>query len=55
MEMKEYELVCGGAFEDLTTEEMMEFDGSIGPITLSVILNTIYMITEMFFFPRKAY
>jgi hypothetical protein len=36
--MSEYNKVCGAAFEDLTQEEMMDYDGGITPtVVLSYI------------------
>jgi hypothetical protein len=32
--MSEYNKVCGAAFEDLTQEEMMDYDGGWTPLTL---------------------
>ncbi len=33
--MKEYEAVCGAAFEDLSSEEMQQYDGGASIATLS--------------------
>jgi hypothetical protein len=51
--MADYQLVCGEAFEDLSYNEMLDYDGGTG-LLCSVISASVFLVT-LFGFPKKAY